>query len=450
MRQVLKALAGIVSVLLIVLVAAFAWGRLRPPTPGQAEALKLLRPASVPLGRNAWPMLWLLDYDVPANRVDAVYAQERAHLQDWVSHLPADSSTVVANYKSWVATQYPKRPVIGAADREQLCATHADDCLAKVRAEGRPLRDLLARQAARLAQIESVNTADALWDDLPPGDPMYAQLPGFANTEDLLLTATAVDFVDGRHAQALAAICRQAASVRRLHAHTNSLIAAMVANAWMEADERVLAGMLRELPSDQPIPDECMQAFAAPTQADISLCAPMQSEFAAAVAAAKVVDPYRLHGFKRLQMAALVDARGFRRLRAPAFGWACRQDVQSAALADRPLPMGDMLAVHYDLFDAVSNAVGLILARIAAPAYTQYAARNEDYAAGLRVMAWLLRTHAIASTAMDWQQQLAKALPTLRESGNRDIGLDPDGRFLRMCYYAPRPGHGELVLPLMR
>ena len=447
MRQALKALAGVIGVLLIALVAAFVWGRVRPPMPAQSEALKLLQPSPMSAGRNAWPALWLIDYDVPADRIDAVYAQERARMQAWVSQMPASPSTTDAIYKPLVATQYPKRPPI---DRKLICASAEADCLAKVRAEGQPLRDLLTQQAGRLAQVESMNTANALWDDLPVRGLQYAQWPDFADTEDLLLTTIAVDFVDGRQAQSLGAACRQALSVRRLHAHTNTLITSMVGIMWMEADERLLASMLRELPSDQSIPDECMRAFAPPAQADISLCAPMQHQFEVTASTVAVVVPDQLHGIQRLKMVALLDARGFRRLLAPTYAWACQQNVQIAALADQRFHMSHLLAVRYDVFDAVSNAIGLILARIAAPAYTQYAARNQDYAASLRIMDWLLRTRATAMTAADWQQQLAKALPALRESGNRNISIDPDGRFLRMGYYAPRAGRTELVLPLMK
>lgn len=459
MRQVLKATAWIVGALLIMLIAAFAWGRLRPPTPAQAEALKLLQPSPMPAGRNAWPAFWLMDYDVPADRIDAVYAQERIYMQDWAndlwkswaSHPPSFASAADGVYKPRVATQYPKRPAFDTADHRRLCTSPKDDCLTKVRDGGQPLRDLLTRQAGRLAQVESINKADALWDDTPSSYFLWPQMPAFSHTEDLLLTATAVDFVDGRQVQTLTAICRQAIGVRRLHAHTNTLITAMITIGWMEADERVLAGMLRELPSDQPLPDDCMRAFAPPTQADVSLCMPMQREFDFVTdVGAPPLDPKTMGWFTRLRWRVLFDPQGRRRLLAPTFAWACQTDVLGAALADQPLPMTNMLAVHYDLFDAVSNAVGLILARIGAPAYTQYAARNQDYAASLRVMDWLLHARAVATTAAGWQKQLAKALPTLRESGNRSISIDPDGRFLRMSYYAPRADRTELVLPLMR
>ncbi|MBD8881742.1 hypothetical protein IHE49_14745 [Rhodanobacter sp. 7MK24] len=449
MRQVFIVLGALAGIALFVLFGAFAWGRLRPPTPAQAEALRLLQPATMPPGRNAWPLLWLIDYDVPADRIDAAYAQERAHMQDWASHMPANPSMTAMIYRPLAATQYSKRPAISNAEYRRLCAIGEHDCLAKVRAEGQPLRDLLARQSGRLAQVEAVNTADELWDDQPRSVYAFALSPGFQNTEDLLLTATVADFVDGRQAQALVAVCHQAAGLRRLHAHTNTVLGAMLTAVWMEADERALAGMLGELPKDQVIPDECMRAFALPTQGDVSLCMPMQQEFADFVAIMHEGNSGRQNVFERLQTAVMFDNRDFR-LQAPTYAWACQPSLQSDALADRPLPMASLLTVRNDFFDTLSNAGGFVLARIAAPAFTQYAARNQDYAASLRLMAWLLRTRATATTAAAWQLQLTKALPTLRGKGRRNISVDPDGRFLRMRYYATYPDHVELALSLMK
>jgi hypothetical protein len=141
MRKVFKAVAWIVRVLLLLLVAAFAWGRLRPPAPAQAEALKRLQPAPAPAGHNAWATLWLQDYDVLIDRVDAVYAQERAHLQAWLAQLPADA-TAAPDYVPLAAQGFQKRPSLTADENRLLCSNRGEDCLAKVRA---------GRAAARFA-----------------------------------------------------------------------------------------------------------------------------------------------------------------------------------------------------------------------------------------------------------------------------------------------------------
>jgi len=133
---------------------------------------------------------------------------------------------------------------------------------------------------------------------------------------------------------------------------------------------------------------------------------------------------------------------------APSFAWACRRDVLAAAFDDRPLSADGVLGVRYDLFDAVSNTMGLILARIAPPDYAKYLQRNEDYAAGLRLMAWLLQHRSDTAGAAGWPHRLQQALPALQQGGNRHFAIDPDGRHVRVDYHAKRPGHEALVLLL--
>ena len=446
MRKAGKIAAWIVGALLLALVAAFAWGRLRPATQSQAEALKLLQPEPMPAGSNAWVTLWLQDVDVPADQRDAAYAQERAHVQTWLAQQRTDGATATS-YLPSPTLHFTRYPPLTPDDNQLLCGNRGDNCLAKLRAQTPAVRELLAKQSGRLASMQALARDAVQWDDMPAS--VTTPLPAFGPPMKLLLTAPALDFVEGRQAQALAATCTQAVTVRRLHAHTNSLVGAMVDVAWMEHIERELAGMLAELPPDQAIPAACTQAFAPVVTADVSLCAPMQREFGLAATAAMSVDQDRAGWYTRLRMRGLIDARGVRRLIAPRYAWFCRPEVQAAALADRPLVAADMPAMRYDLFDSFSNAVGLILARIAPPDYTQYLTRNEDYAASLRLMAWLLQHRASASTAADWRQRLALAMPGLDPHGERRIGIDPDGRHVRMDYRARRPDHTALVLPLL-
>jgi hypothetical protein len=76
--RVLQGLGWSVASLLMLLVLAFAWGRLRGPNTAQAAALALfdqdMKPAK---GRNAFPAVWLSNYDVPPDQIDAVYAANR-------------------------------------------------------------------------------------------------------------------------------------------------------------------------------------------------------------------------------------------------------------------------------------------------------------------------------------------------------------------------------------
>lgn len=445
MRRVLGLVLRGVAVLLLVPIALFAWGRLRAPTPVQAEAMRLLQPVPVPAGNNAWPVLWLQDVVVPADQIDAVYARERADVGGWLKQLPADAASV-SPYASQAVREYPERAKLDAAEKQLLCHQPGVGCLAKVRAQGQPLRDLLARQSGRLAQWQALDAAAILWDDMPGS--AHTPLPSFHSMPDLRLTAAAVDFVEGRQEQALAAVCRQAVTVRRLHAHTNSLVGAMVTVKWMESTTWLLAEMLAEVAPDQAVPATCAEAFVPPVLADADLCAPMRHEYEWLVGAMAVVDPARRQGSEWVALYALVDIQGIYRLAAPGYAWACSEKVKLALQTDRPFDVTGVPPVRYDLFDTFSNYMGVILARVDGPNHTKYLARNQDYTANLRLMAWLLATRGDARSAADWQQRLTEALPGLQLDSERAFTVDPDGRYVRMSYREPRQGRHELVLPL--
>lgn len=420
---------------MLALAGGFAWGRLRPADAAQAQALALLtqdqRPAQ---GRNAWAVYWLLDYGVPDDQIDAVYARERRHLFDWATTVPAEASTLPA-YAPLVAQSHPKLPGMIEEERTRLCRSVDADCLAKVREHAPSLRALLARHAARLARLQRIAPGDVLWDDTPVTP--YTPLPSFGATQDLQLTAAALDFVEGRQMQALTAVCRNVQVTRQLHARTNSLIGAMVTVSWTDAAEHLFAAMLAELPAEQPVPAACEAAFAPVTAADVDLCAPMQREFQGLLAGVASIDPERHTRLRDAWLRPLVDMRGLQRLLAARYAWACQADIRAAMLADRELSAARQPAVRPDLFDYLSNVIGSHLSQIPPPDYAQYLNRNTDHAAALRVTRLLLQARQAGLAPSALRQRLEQQLPTLSPDGTRSFRLDPDGR-LRMSYYAPR------------
>lgn len=440
---VLKGVTWIVIALLMTVMACFSWGRLRPASDAEAQALASLRPSHPPAqGRNAWATFWLLDYDMPLDQIDRVYAREQQQLIDWAGRLdPADSAPTA--YAFPVAATYPKQPQLDQADRERLCRSADADCLGKLRRQADPARDVLAREARRLQGLRSITAADFLWDDTPPNP--YTPLPAFAPSADLLRTAAALDFIDGRREQGLDAMCRHAHTVRQLHARTNSLIGSMVMVSWMDSAQRLIAGMLVEWPAGQPVPAACAQAFAPVTPADVDMCAPMQREFAMSSASLAVIDAARAQGTKRYVLHLITDVEAILRMVAPRYAWACQADTRDAMLADRPLADRHAPQMHVDIFDRVSNAAGIILARLA-PDYAKYLNRNEDFAASLRLSAWLLHARESATPAAAMRQELAQQSSTAQTP--RRYRIDPDGRHVRMQYYAPSGHRKALVWPI--
>lgn len=448
MAQVRKVAMRIIVGLFIVVIVSFTWGRLRAPTQVQAQAIALLKPVPLPTGAvNAWATFWMLGYDIPPAQVDAAYAQEREHLQAW-AQLPQNDDSPSASYVSRTGDHFPKRPAISTAQRKLLCQSTDPDCLGKVRANLQPLRELLASQSGRVTQVRAIPINAVMWDDTPnaPNSPF----PDLGIVGNVRLTAAALDFVDDRKVEALAQVCRDARTVRHLHAHTNSVIGPLVANSWMYPTEQLLAGMLTELPPDQPIPDDCAVAFAPVTRADVTMCAPLQREYEGLRNLIADTIPDKTHRVRRLAMQSLLDVDHSSRLIAPTYAWACQPTVIDSMLADRPVSSAQKPGVRFDLFDALSNPVGVILARTGAPDYAKYLNRNEDYAASLRATAWLLAQRGSANTAGDWRAQLTQARPALQMEGRRDLQLDTAGNRLIMRYRESRPSHPALELQLMK
>ena len=445
--RVMRTILGMLAALLIALVGMFAWGRLRPPTTVQAEAMALLKPVSPPAAtHNAWPTLWLLDEAIPAGQVDSVYDEERGALEALARRYgvtrPPDWPTAPR-----VDGRFPKRPALTNSRRDLLCGTDDHDCLAKVRSHLPTLRALMNEQAGRVDALRAVPVDAALWDDMP--FPAWVPFPPMAGAGDLWRTAAALEFADGHQVQALTQLCRDARTVRHLHAHTNSLLANVATVGWMAGDEELLAAMLSELPADQPIPADCSEAFAPVSAVDVDMCPAQQREFARSKATMASVDPRHTHGIGKLKRWVLFDQDHTRRLLAPHYAWPCRPEVVQALLDDRTLPEPASNTVRIDLFDAVSNPTGQILARIATGPEGNYMNRNAEYAAGLRAMAWLIAARPTAATPQDWRLRWAADRAAVQRSGRRTFRLDTDARRLVVSYPKRHAGDRELVLRLM-
>lgn len=443
MRRLIKGVGIAAVVVLITLVVAFAWGRLRPPTQAQSEAMALLKPPPRPAGsHNAWVDFWLLDYDVPAAEREAAYARERRLVTAWTQQ--ADRAS--PGYSSNLGRRYAALPKLSFQEHAQLCGITSEHCLTTVRQHASALTALMRRHSKRLARLRDIGSADVLWNDMPadPGTPF----PPFNPSDSLLLTAAALDFVQGHPRPALAEVCRNVQTLRRLHAHTNSLLGAMVTATWSDPAERLFADMLVRLPPGEVAPAVCAESFAPVTLADIDLCAPMQRAFAGVAVTIEAATRQRPTGFERVAQFLTSDVSHRLRLMAPQYAWACRSNQQSAMLADRRMTRAQIAQGQPDFLDRLSNPVSTILARIAAPAYVDYANRNEDYAAGLRLGRALLQARADAASPDKLGGALTPQLDGLNQGGARVFSIDSGERFVRMPYYVPHAGRSALALSI--
>lgn len=422
MHRALKGVLWAVAGLSVAVVAAFACGRLRPPTTEQAKDLAALQADSEPpQGRNAYPWLWFVDFDVPADQLDAAYAKDHQRVLTWESNFKpgADSTDPAPNPQA----DFPTLPKMSRADRELLCNLREADCLGKVRAHSDDVNQVLTRHQQRRARDEALSGFDYVWTDMPMGP--FAPIPAFGASMGLWQTAIAANFLDGHRAQAMDAACTQVATMRRLHAHSNTLISTMIFNARLRGGIQLFAQLLATFPADEPLPASCAAAFEPVTDADVDLCPSIQSEFA--LLTSPEIFGKQEHWYENLSW----DAQATRRMLATHYSTLCDVTLPKKLLTDERLTMASA-PPHVDIYDLVSNSAGTILSRIAGPEFDPYLARQQDVAASLRMGALILWLRDQHEHGMSLQQRVSARPAWMHFAGDRHVEVTADGKGLRM------------------
>jgi len=441
MRRGLKPVLWVVGIIAFGWIAWLASIVVFGPRCSQARALALLRQEHHPAqGRNAFPALWLLGYDVRPAQIDAVYAQDRQRMPAWLAQQQVESADAPGkpiagtvqqgDYTSVATAVYPALTPLSADERNLLCAGREVDCLAKVYAHADAVQSVLARHPRRLQQAEALDGYDYLWDDMPPN--AAVPIPRDAGLNELLLSAAALDFAAGRRDQGIARICTNAATARRLHRQGNSLLGTLMTGVWLQSDARLFNQMLGELPPRQTLPRACGAAFAPVELADVDLCPSMQQEFRQLFGSlAGELD--RTPAQRRL-----ISLPDMQRMSAPTMAWACTAKVQAQMLADRRFGKHSIPGAQPGIYDRHIAPIGSLLVRLAHPDYVDYMHRQEDTAATLRLVAtllWLRQTRGDGSTLA---ARLAQRPAWMHVAADRDLHLSADGRRLQMGNHSSR------------
>ncbi|AIF46292.1 hypothetical protein [Dyella japonica] len=419
--RVFRGLLWALAALLATLVAAFAWGRLRPPTPEQKTALATLQVDHKPTqGRNAYPALWLVGFDVPPAQLDAAYAKDRQRIEAWQQSLDASGH---APPMPRPGAGFAPLPQLSTDERKALCGIRDPDCLGKARTHNDALHALIAKHAKLLAHDKALAGFDYAWHDTPR-DPL-GLMPPYGPAMGLWQTDIALDFVDGHQAQALDGACTQVATLRRLHAHSNTMVGTLVLAARLRGSVLLFAQILSEVPADMPLPASCAVAFAPLAVSDIDLCPGTQSEFA--WLASSALPDAGERWYERWRLSGPLTQR----LLAPTYAAVCDAAVQKALLADevvslkRPPP-------SFDIFDTIANRGGVALSRQPVVDFGGWLAIQQDTAATLRMGALLIWLRENHGGHPSWPQQLAARPAWMRFGEDRAVSVTPDGHALTM------------------
>ena len=418
MRDALRWIGRALLVLTVVVAVVFAAYRIRGPSADQRAALSLLQQDHRPdHGRNAFPLLWFMQYDIPDVDFDMRMAADVAE----VSKRLAAGREAIQFEPSAGKLPQPKY------DDPSLCHSRENDCLRRVTANPEATRSILKTYARLLLRAQSVEHFDFLWTEFPADWRAPTGFPptGMAIAQSFWLSSLALQFADGDHTGALDGVCRNANTWRRLHAATNFSVGDMFSIAEGDNAIRLFAEMLAASPADERIPPSCADAFRPIEAADVDRCAELSTELAIGEKMTREISSAKQSYLERVFSWFVFYPQQTDAWRAEQLTLNCGDAASRRLLADKPIEPD---AVPHPLWrlECVANSIGCILAEIAAPAYVGSDKRLLDYAAHLRLAATLiwLRESPNASAA-PLKERFEQRPANLRSAGHVS-GIDPD------------------------
>ncbi len=424
------------AVVALVVIAGLLWtaSRLSGPTDAQREAIALLERPSAPVGDDAFAALWLLPYDVPMAELESVARADTARLAAQPHLRVAPGAWAPEAYRAFTTSAKGRYQNLepSAQDIELMYKARESGCLARVRSDVQAYTALAERNARLFDRIAALSTYDFIRS--PILDRIDVPLPGYVSG-GRATTGHAVAFVTGDKSAALEATCRDMTTWRRLGNHSDTLIARMIGIAFStDANGRLLADMLAELPRDAAIPGTCTKALVPMPPSETLLCNAMRGEFQFSNASIRAMAPDPKQGaaafaLQQATMGLLFDPEKMRASTAVRFAAFCSDDALSRIAADLPPEHRepDSLA----RLDCVANAIGCILSDMAGPAYTEYAARAQDQAARIQLLGTLLWLREQPDDGRSLAQKIASR-PASLVSPTRPVEVTDDGSAIRI------------------
>ncbi len=406
LKKLIKGVAWAVLLLALGVMAVWGAARLWPAPQAERDALRWLQVREAGGGHDGFAQLWLLRFDGPDERA----RQQRLadDVQRWSAGVPVVAPDAAD------ATAY--REVKVSARR---CGERGEGCLAQVRADPRAVAAAHAGHAALHARIAALAAAEDFSSPFAPtADNPFPPMPALAALPDPL-GAWALAHVQGDSMQAIVGLCSGIASGRALMARGDNLAIGMLGSMLVELNARVLADVLGELPAELAMPAACDAALPLLTAQEVSLCRPMQGEFALAtgvMAQSAASNPWAW---------LVLDTQRTRLRMAPNYAHACDPANAAFRVDDISIPMP---AQADGGVACLANRLGCALADISAPAMAAHADRGQDAAAMLRLLAvqrWLRQQPVSAAQALEH-------LPAGLAAQGRPVTLAEDGRHLQV------------------
>lgn len=443
LKSVFISIMGLLALAAAILLAS----RLMPLSKVQKAALTALESSANEMpGSNAYSALITLNLEglTPQQRqarVDAFIPRYNQWQDTYLARVTKDKES-----DHTVADEAPK--LLAEGDQaiqfdERLCSFNdAAVCLDKVRGQPEIIATALAAQADLVQRIGALS---AYRHYREPAE-MTAGISSPIAPANLLATPLATHanaYLQGDVQGAMTGLCRDAATGRMLMAHGSMLLPTMVGGAMLSANTNTLASILSELPADTPLPATCTTALAPLTAMEASTCTGMRGEFAMRAAHFRAQQA----NFSKVQAGIFFNDEKSSARTAETMAWPCLPDNQMLIADDRPLPPAPQLSLRR--LECAANYIGCIMSAIAAPAYDQYAARQQDVGAQLRLLQAILwlREHTDRMAGKTLAQRVQALPPALRD-GPRSIRVGDGGETLELPAYASNTAGKPLSMPV--
>jgi hypothetical protein len=443
MRRLLKWLASGLCVLLVLAAGLWTWSRMQPLTPAQREAMALLQPRPAPAGRNAFAAVWLLRYDVPAARMEAVTDEDMARLRALVAEMPESVARLQA-YRSVAADRYADlQPA--AADADLFCGIR-EDCLQRVRTDPVAYAALVARNRRLLERVAALRGDDFLRDRRPAdfSVPMLEH-----NLLGTGITQAAQAYAMGDIDAGVARACEGVATWRRLGARSDTLILRMQGiGLATDGYGRLLAQMLAELPADHALPRACDGARAPPAVEELSVCDALRKEHAVGSEIMRgILDSKGVGKIDRVLGSIVYDPARTEALTAESRTLACTEHTRQLLEADAKVSPTPSPQRSYWRMECLANLSGCMMATISSGADADYVRRAQDAGARLDLLRGVVSLRdARAGNAAEREAALRRFWATTR-SHARELRFVDGGAAVEVRQFDQRRG-GWWRLPL--